>query len=102
MHQHNLEDSRGELTDTIPLCSDSCHRDLCEARGLVYDGWNGCLESPDYTAYCAQCGVVAGIGPDACQCQRDNVVVNRFLADDGEACEHGNWIQLPAHLLGRA
>ena len=99
MHEHNIEDARGDLADTIPLCSDSCHRDYCADRGLAYDGWNGCQESPDYNSYCAQCGVIAGCGPESCECQRDNIVVNRFLSDAGETCEHGHWIQLPARML---
>lgn len=95
MHQHYIEDSRGDLIDAIPLCSDACNRDYA---GENYRGWNGCHEM-EFTTYCRNCGVVIPGFEDACQCQRDNVFVNRFLSDDGETCEHGNWIQLPFDLI---
>jgi hypothetical protein len=101
MHQHNIEDARGNLADVIPFCSDSCHWEWCTDNDQPYDGWDGCHESPDYASYCAQCGVIASAGPDGCEHQRDNVVVNRFTREDGEMCEHGNWVQLPARMLAR-
>ena len=102
MHIRQLEDARGDLADVIPFCSDSCHRDWCQATGTEYAGWDGCHESPDYNSYCAMCGVIAGCGPDACEHQRENLVVNRFVTRDGETCGHGHWIQLPAALLAPA
>ena len=102
MHIRRLEDARGDLADVIPFCSDSCHRDWCQATGTEYAGWDGCHESPDYNSYCAMCGVIAGCGPDACEHQRENLVVNRFVTRDGETCGHGNWIQQPAALLAPA
>lgn len=97
MHIHERTDERGDITDVITFCSDSCHRDWCAATGADYGGWNGCHESPDYGAYCTACGVIAGGA--RCECQRNNVVVNRFTSDAGEMCEHGNWLQLPAWML---
>jgi hypothetical protein len=99
MHEHVIEDSRGDAADAIPLCSDSCHQDYDRDHDLKYEGWNGAHESPDYNTFCAQCGVIAGTGPEACEHQRDNVVVNRFPSKSGEMCRHGNWIQLPRRML---
>jgi hypothetical protein len=96
MHVFDIEDATGDLIDVIPLCSDSCHRDYA---GNEYAGWNGAYES-EFTTYCAQCGVVIP-GEDACEHQFANIVVNRFLSDEGEKCEHGNWIQVPAANLER-
>ncbi len=96
MHYHTIEDRYGNLVGLIPFCSDACNRAYCnEHDDIEYQGWNGCQEGSDYVEFCAQCGVVAG-GAYECNCQGDNVVVNRFRCDDGEKCEHGNWIQLPA------
>lgn len=94
MHLHYIEDENGELIDAIELCSDACHRDYA---GREYAGWSGCHES-EHTTYCAKCGVVIP-GEDACEHQSSNVIVNRFLSDDGEKCEHGRWIQVPHTLL---
>ena len=94
MHEHYIEDENGELVDVIPLCSDACHRNYA---GSDYAGWSGCHET-EFTTYCAQCGVVIP-GQDACEHQTLNVVVNRFRSEEGERCEHGSWIQLPADRL---
>lgn len=94
MHYHHVEDSSGDLVDLIPLCCDSCHKQYCEAHGLTYGGWNGCNEGGDYSEFCANCGVYAGGKPE-CDCQRDNVVVNRFRSEHGEKCDCGNWLQVP-------
>lgn len=100
MHEHNIEDSRGDLVDVIPFCSDSCHRDWhLKQASAEYEGWNGAHESPDYNAYCANCGVIAGCGPESCEHQRNNILVNRFPSDEGEMCSHGNWIQLPERMM---
>jgi hypothetical protein len=101
MHYHIIEDEAHEMIDIVPLCSDSCHRQWCEKTGLPYEGWNGAHEGADYPEYCACCGVIAGTGSesDACDCLRDNVVVNRFLSKTGEKCQHGAWIQLPESML---
>lgn len=90
MHEHLIIDDSGDTVDAVPLCSDACHRDWA---GDDYQGWNGAHET-EFTTFCAQCSVVIP-GEDACACQRDNVVVNRIPREDGEKCEHGNWIQLP-------
>lgn len=95
MHLHYVEDERGDLVDAVTLCSDACNRDYA---GESYAGWNGCHES-EFTTYCAACGVVIPGLEDACEHQRDNVVVNRFASETGEKCEHGNWIQLPSSLV---
>ena len=97
MHYHYMEDESGDVVDLVPLCSDACHRDWA---GEDYQGWSGCHEGSDSVEFCANCGVVAG-GTYECDCQRDNVVVNRFLSDEGEKCEHGHWLQLPACFLSR-
>ena len=97
MHYHYIEDSRGDLVDLVPFCCDNCHRAWCERNDAAYGGWNGCQESAEYVEFCANCGVAAG-GYE-CDCQRDNVVVNRFLSRDGERCKHGNWIQLPISMM---
>lgn len=98
MHEHYIEDSKGDLTDVVTFCSDSCHRDWHDVKSRgEYEGWNGSHEgSTDYNSYCAQCGVICGCGPEACDHQRENVLVNRFPTKKGERCEHGNWIQLPS------
>lgn len=99
MHIHEIDDANGDLLTVFAFCSDSCHQDWCTATGEAYGGWNGCHEGGDYAEYCASCGVFAG-GAANCECQSSNVVVNRFITVDGEVCEHGNYIQLPANRIG--
>jgi hypothetical protein len=94
MHEHYTYADNGDTVDAFSLCSDSCNQ---EYAGDDYEGWNGCHES-EFTTWCVNCGVVIP-GESACECQIRNVVVNRFLSKDGEQCQHGNWIQLPASLL---
>ena len=94
MHYYEINDSKGDLVELVPFCSDSCHVEWCARMNLAYDGWNGAHES-EYNEYCAACGVIANAGDESCEHQQDNFVVNRFLSEDGETCEHGNWIQLP-------
>jgi hypothetical protein len=98
MHYYPIKDATGDLVDLVPFCSDSCHRDWCNDHGAEYGGWNGCQEGGDYAEFCAQCGVFAG-GTAECDHQSDNIVVNRFICDNGEKCECGHWIQLPAKYL---
>lgn len=104
MHYHYIEDDNGELTDLVPLCSDSCHRDYCQQTdGNYYLGWNGAHEGSEGTEFCALCGVVAG-GLELESCQLANVVVNRFVSVDGDKCkehEPAHWLQLPATRLER-
>ena len=97
MHLHYIEDDSGELVELVEFCSDACNRDW---SGPAYEGWSGCHE-PEFTTYCANCGVVIPGLEDACEHQTSNVVVNRFLSDDGEKCGHGNWIQVPAAYLDK-
>ena len=92
MHEGIIEDERGELTDVVPFCCDSCHRDYFGDR---YEGWNGCHEQ-ESAEYCANCGVL--VGPLECGCDA-GVVVNRLPVDDGEKCEHGNFLLLPCSYL---
>ena len=92
-----IDDEKGDLIDAIPFCSDPCHRDYAE---IEYAGWNGCHEA-EFTNYCQNCGVVIPGFMDACKCQFDNVLVNRFLSEEGEKCKHGNWIQVPASYIRR-
>lgn len=99
MHLHYIEDERGDLVGLVTFCSGPCHREWCERSGNAYGGWNGCHEGEDCPEFCANCGVFCGGIPD-CDCQRDNVVMNRFLSEYGELCEHGHWVQLPARLVG--
>lgn len=102
MHYHHIEDDKGDLIDLVPFCGDSCHRQWCDDNHVAYGGWNGAHEGADYPEFCACCGVIASVGlenEDACDCQRDNVVAGRFLSAEGEKCEHGNWIQLPAEMV---
>jgi hypothetical protein len=94
MHYHHVEDSRGELVELIPFCCDNCNRQWCNDNGATYAGWNGCQEGSDSVEFCANCGTVAG-GNYQCNCQRDNVVVNRFRSARGIKCRHKNWLQLP-------
>ena len=99
---HYLYDVIGGVVEFVPFCSDACLRDYCAERGIEYDGWNGCHDGGDYRHYCAQCGTYAGGGTgeeSPCDCMLHNVVVNRFLSDTGEQCEHGNYIQLPAQFV---
>ena len=98
MHYHYVTDARGDVTDNVPFCSDSCHQDWDAMNNLDYCGWNGSHES-DYNEYCASCGVIANAGENSCDHQRDNFVVSRFASEDGETCEHGNWIQLPYAMI---
>jgi len=95
MHMHFIEDESGDTIDALHFCSDSCHRDF---TGSSYAGWSGCHES-EFTRYCDACGVVIPGLDDACEHQRDNVVVNRFRRTEGERCSHGNWIQVPSGYL---
>ena len=95
MHIHSIQED-GQTVEQFDLCSDACNRQFA---GEGYAGWNGAHEA-EFTTYCASCGVAIP-GEDACEHQLTNVVVNRFLSDEGEKCEHGNWIQLPASYLGR-
>lgn len=99
MHYHHVKEN-GELVDLVPFCCDSCHRAWCEENGVAYDGWFGCHEGSDSPEFCACCGVYAGGGIE-CDCQCDNVVVNRFRSEHGEKCEHGNWLQVPESYLDR-
>ena len=92
MHYHLRCDAVGDVVEAVPYCSDACHR---EGAGNAYGGWNGCQEGGDYPEWCDNCGVFAG-GTPQCEHQANNVVVNRFASTDGEKCECGNWIQLPA------
>ena len=101
MHAHYLEDAHGNLTDAIPFCSDSCHREWCRNASVDYNGWNGAHDSGDSNEYCANCGTIAGVGEESCECQESNVIVNRFTTEAGEMCEHGNWIQLPRAMTGK-
>jgi hypothetical protein len=98
MHVHQIEDEQGELSDVIPFCSDSCHREWCGRHNIEYGGWNGAHEASDGGEYCANCGVTCATGEESCEHQRDNVLVNRFTTEKGVQCEHGNWIQLPRRM----
>ena len=98
MHYHMIEDDTGDLVDIVHFCSDACHRQWCEDNDEKYGGWNGCNEGSDSVEFCDNCGVVAG-GTYECDCQRDNVVVNLFLSEEGEKCEHEHWLQVPACFL---
>jgi len=101
MHAHIVENGPGNVVDVIYFCSDGCHRDYCRAHpDLPYEGWNGCHEGGDSVEFCAQCGVVAG-GTYECDHQRDDVVVGRFVCDDGEKCGCGHWVQLPRTYVER-
>jgi hypothetical protein len=97
MHEYLIEDERGDTVDAVSLCSDACHRAYA---GDEYAGWNGAHEL-EHTDYCAACGVVIPGTEDACECQRANVVVNRFPSLGGIECKHGNWIQVPIQLLAQ-
>ena len=97
MHAHIIENGKNNIVDIIYFCSDVCHREYCKSHtDLTYDGWNGCNEGSDSVEFCSNCGVVAG-GTYDCDCQKYNMVVNRFPSEEGEKCEHGNYIQLPAN-----
>jgi hypothetical protein len=93
MHEHIIEDERGDAVDAVHFCCDGCHRRWCEAEGVAYRGWNGCHESPDGPAWCAWCGVLCG-GALECGCLPP-FVVSRLPVEAGEKCEHGGWLLLP-------
>lgn len=96
MHEYLITGPDGDVLDVLPMCSDACHRAYARDD---YNGWNGAHQT-EHTTFCASCGVVIGADDDdTCDCQLRNVVVNRFVTDDGEQCPHGNWIQLPAGML---
>jgi hypothetical protein len=101
MHIYELNDENGDLAEVIPFCSDTCHREWCAKSRFrhKYQGWNGAHEGGDANAYCANCGVIASCGEEACEHQRENTLVNRFHRTVGEQCEHGNWIQLPWKMM---
>jgi len=101
MHAHYVNAPNGDLSGVIPFCSDSCHVEYDGKHDLPYEGWNGALEGSDSNEYCANCGVICSCGKEACEDQRDNVIVNRFVTAEGEMCSHGNWIQLPASMIGQ-
>jgi hypothetical protein len=98
MHYHHIEDDRGDLVDLVPFCCAACNQSWCRDNGMEYQGWNGCQEGSDYPEWCANCGGYAG-GAIECEHQRNNVVVNRFLSEEGEKCSHGHWLQLPSSML---
>lgn len=100
MHYREIDDKKGDLAELVPFCADSCHREWCYRSNVEYTGWNGAHEGGDSNEYCANCGVIASCGEEACECQRGNVVVNRFTTEEGEYCEHGNIIQLPRERVG--
>jgi len=82
--------------DMIPFCSDWCRDDYALDKNWDSSFWLDSDEN-DFNEYCACCGVVLpGMEDSNCECVRDNFVVARFLSEDGDLCEHGNWIQLPA------
>lgn len=102
MHYLFIEDAYGDVVETVPFCSDACHRQYCIDNDIEYNGWNGCHGGGDSREYCAHCGTYAGGGTGEetpCDCMLMNVVVNRFISDTGERCYHGNYIQLPARLV---
>jgi hypothetical protein len=103
MHYHEINDVSGDLEDLIPFCSDSCHVEWCTRKRVPYDGWNGAHDDSDVNEYCFNCGVIAGVGceDESCEHQRHNVIVNRFITEKGERCDHGNWIQLSRRLIGK-
>lgn len=96
-HYCILEDADGEMVDRIELCSDSCHETWCRDNDEPYKGWHGCNEQ-ETTSWCASCGVVLP-GFKACECQMNNIVVNRLRVSNPELCEdHGNTIQCVIHV----
>ncbi|KKL99566.1 hypothetical protein LCGC14_1813100, partial [marine sediment metagenome] len=105
-HALYIEDDKGDLIDSINLCTDTCSRTYAKRIEVEYRGWNGCHEQ-EFTTWCANCGVVLpGFAGDnqgeLCSEQDANIVVARFRSDSGEKCERHNgkhWIQLPAHYL---
>ena len=100
-HQHCVNDPiSGDIVDIVVFCSDACHKEWCAnpLNDETYEGWSGCHEC-EHTEYCAQCGVVLPGYEDACDHQRDNVVVNRFRVSERELCPHGNIMQLAADEL---
>ncbi len=100
MHIHRVENEHGHLEDVIPFCCDNCQRAYCEEHPDIgpYGGWDGCHEGGDSPEWCANCGVWCG-GEAQCEHQLHNVVVNRFLSENGEKCNCGHWVQLPAGRL---
>lgn len=94
MHYHYIIDADGNIIDQIPFCCDAYHRDYCDANGLDYGGWNGAHEGGDFPDWCANCGTYAGGTPE-CDCQQNNVVVNRIPSEKGIKCEHDNYLQVP-------
>lgn len=100
-HYIDVNDTNGDLIDLIPFCCASCRTDYCRDNSIETDENFSNAEGGDSNEYCAECGVIAHIGfeEESCEHQRDNFVVNRFQSEEGEVCEHGNWIQLPVHML---
>lgn len=102
MHIHPIEDADGEIIDAVNLCSDSCHRDYCEAAGVDYPGWSGAHEpDPDVLLYCDQCGVRLTAAPvQDCDWDCVPIDVNRLPTDEPiDHCEHGVPGQVPVRLL---
>jgi hypothetical protein len=89
MHEVMIEDSSGELIDTIPYCSDSCAR-----TDSAYAGWFGCVETGQ-DAWCASCGARCSVDSEGeCTWECLPVVVNVFPGYDSDPCQHG----LPRYL----
>ena len=55
MHLAYLEDSKGDIVETVPFCSDSCHASWGMKKGNSYGGWNGCHET-ETDESCETCG----------------------------------------------
>jgi hypothetical protein len=62
-HYHFINDTSGDLIDSVTFCSDWCHNSWCQRTGNQYGGWNGCHEL-EFSTPCVNCGgMVEGIQP---------------------------------------
>lgn len=97
-----IEDEDGELVDALPVCSRGCARDVARIEGLEGDNALPLSYEPELDTWCLGCGVIMGgyadpEGNEDCR-HRYPVVVNRFLIDTPEVCEHGVTVQQPIAL----
>jgi len=53
-HKHDVDGPDGDILDRAYFCSDYCHKEWCDTKGIEYAGWDGCHEL-EFDAACDQC-----------------------------------------------
>lgn len=90
-----IADARGDTVDLLYWCSAGCAPADVRALG----SWPGASDEPEYTVYCAGCGVAMNHRPeDGHTCYRcPPVLINRFPAEAREHCEDCDCVAQLAH-----